>query len=103
MSTMTPIEHAKATVEALEHELRRPSLGRMFDCISVPASLLQDAQSALVYALDEIEQLREDRSNAVKMAVKLSRYVADLEEELAECESADLRAEQALDLMLASR
>lgn len=96
MSLNAALEQATSTVEALERETKMPHGWRV-------NGLLADAHASLMWAVDEIEQLRDERREGVQLAVKLATKIADLEDLISEYETAEILADQRLDFLLASR
>lgn len=79
----TPLEQARATVEALELEIELAcSAGGT--TAPIPLGLLKDTQAALIWAVDELVQYQEHLHEAVKLGVRLAVHITDLEDELAE-------------------
>lgn len=74
------IEHALATVDALVRVIDTYPSRDHSPVAVVRQGLLNDAHAALLFALDEIEQTRADRNDAIRIALDLALRLVELED-----------------------
>lgn len=96
-------------IERLSDELSRPAFYKKADrTIHLPADLVADIVTNLVWAADEIAQLSEDLSGATGAVCQMTdelkgaeAEIAELRDEVASYERGELLADQHLDYWLA--
>lgn len=100
METNEGRQLVNAAIDDIDLAAKTTPIGLM-DAVVLPRLLLNEIRRALVWAGDEVAQLtasnaevRDNLRQSVKLTVKLSERIADLEDQLAEFEHAELLAEQ---------
>lgn len=78
-----PLKHAQEVIDELAREIERYPYGTHASVTVLRFGLLVDAHEALVFAIDEMRQAQEDRTEAIHMGIRLAHRIVDLEETIA--------------------